>query len=72
MFTGTVVDGKIVVEGESLPEGARVTVLADEEDDGTFEVTPAEEEALLTAIRESERGHYVTVDEVLAEIRRTI
>jgi hypothetical protein len=27
LATGTVVDGKVVVEGESLPEGTRVTIL---------------------------------------------
>ena len=43
--TGTVVDGKVVVEGETLAEGATVTVLL-REDQEAFELT-AEEEAEL-------------------------
>ena len=39
LATGTVVEGKVVVEGESLPEGARVTVLVREADE-TLEVPP--------------------------------
>ena len=39
LTVGTVVDGKIVVEGDPLPEGAVVTILAREADE-TFEVPP--------------------------------
>ena len=31
--TGTVVDGKVVVDGDPLPEGSVVTILAREADD---------------------------------------
>jgi hypothetical protein len=37
LATGTVVEGKVVVEGEALPEGARVTILVREADE-PFEV----------------------------------
>ena len=37
LATGIVVDGKVVVEGESLPEGAVVTILVREADE-TFRV----------------------------------
>ena len=42
---GTVVNGHIVVEGETLKEGSVVTVLV--EDERTFTLNPEEEAALL-------------------------
>jgi hypothetical protein len=39
LATGTVVGGKVVVEGDPLPEGTVVTILARESDE-TFEVPP--------------------------------
>jgi len=53
--TGKVHDGTIRLEGESLPEGAIVTVLTHEGDE-TFELGPEQEVQLLSAIREAERG----------------
>ena len=53
--TGKVHDGMIQLEGESLPEGAIVTVLTHEGDE-TFELNPEQETQLLVAIREAERG----------------
>lgn len=67
---GTVVDGKIVVEGEPLPEGTTVAVLARDADE-TFEV-PAELEAeLLESIAEADRGETIPVEEFLKRLRRT-
>jgi hypothetical protein len=67
--TGTVVDGKVVVEGESLAEGTKVTVVL-REDDESFDLTPEEEEELLASIAEIERGDYITADELLEQLRR--
>lgn len=67
--TGTVVDGKVVVEGEALPEGSTVTVVV-REDDETFELTADEEAELLASIAEIERGEYITGDELLERLRR--
>ena len=53
--TGKVQDGTIQLEGESLPEGAIVTVLTHEGDE-TFELGPEQEAQLLAAIGEAERG----------------
>jgi hypothetical protein len=50
--TGRVVGGKVVLEGEPLPEGAVVTVVARDHED-SFEVAPEEEQALLEAIQRS-------------------
>lgn len=55
LATGTVVEGKVVVEGESLPEGARVTLLVREADE-TFEVPPELEAELLESNAEADRG----------------
>jgi hypothetical protein len=41
--TGIVVDGKVVVEGESLAEGSTVTVVLRDNEEA-FELTPAEED----------------------------
>ena len=70
LTTGTVVGGKIVVEGESLPEGTVVTILSRETDE-TF-VAPAELEAeLLEAIAQADRGETLSADEVLRRLRRS-
>jgi len=67
--TGKVVGGKVVMEGEPLPEGLVVTVVA-REDDETFEVTPEDEEALLAAIAQAERGEVVSWEQLREQLRR--
>lgn len=65
--TGTVVNGKIVVEGVSLPEGAVVAVVARGADE-SFVLTEAQENELLAAMAEIERGEYVTLEELLQSL----
>ena len=66
---GTVVGGKIIVEGATLPEGAVVTILARDADE-TFEV-PAELEAELhESLAQAERGDTISAKEMLARLRR--
>ena len=67
--SGRVVSGKIVVEGEPLPEGAVVTILTREADD-TFEVPPELEAELLESIAQADRGETITADELLERLRR--
>jgi len=67
--TGTVVDGKVVVEGVSLVEGSVVAVLSRELDE-PLALSPEDEEELLTAIAEIERGEFVSAEELLASLRR--
>lgn len=67
--TGTVVGGKIIVEGDPLPEGAVVTILAREADE-TFEVPPELEAELLESIAQAERGETISAEEVLKRLRR--
>jgi hypothetical protein len=69
LATGTVVDGKIVVEGEPLPEGAAVTILAREANE-TFEVPPELEAELLESMAEADRGETISADELIERLRR--
>ncbi len=68
VVTGRVVGGKVVVEDGGLDEGATVTIIV--RDDETFELSPEEEAALLTAINEADRGEVIEAEEVLKSIRR--
>lgn len=65
---GKVVDGQIVVEGESLTEGSVVTVLVS--DERTFTLNPEDEVALLEAIAEADRGDLVDAETFLSGFRR--
>ena len=65
--TGTVTRGTIVVEGEPFPEGERVTVLS-YDDSKPFRVTPEEKRLLLQSAAQADRGEFVDVDDLLAEL----
>ena len=65
--TGTVVNGKIVLEGVALAEGAIVTVVSRGADE-TFSLTSEQEDELLAAMAEIERGECVTLDELLLSL----
>lgn len=67
--TGKVIGGKIVVEGTALDEGSIVTVLAGDEGE-SFEVSAEEESALLEAIDETRRGHVISAEQLLKDLRR--
>lgn len=66
--SGRVVSGKIIIDGEPLPDGAIVTVLAREADE-TFELDPAAEAELLDSLAEGDRGETIPADEVLRTLR---
>lgn len=65
--TGTVVNGKIVLEGVSLTEGSVVTVVTRGSDE-SFLLTEAQENELLAAMAEIERGEYVSLEELLQSL----
>jgi len=65
--TGTVVNGKIVIEGVALREGALVTVVARGADEG-FALSPEDEDELLAAMAEIDRGDCVSLDELLQSL----
>ena len=68
--TGRVVEGKVVLEGEPLAEGAIVTVIAREDVD-TFDVSPEDERALLEAIAQADRGQVISWEELREQLRRS-
>jgi hypothetical protein len=67
--SGTVVNGRIEVPGETLPEGTVVTILS-AEDRETFALGAEAEAALLVRIEQAERGEVMSGEELLREIRR--
>ena len=68
--TGTVVDGKVVLQGEALAEGAVVTVLAWEVDE-LFAVTAEDESQLLAAMAEADRGEVTSWDDIRCDLQRS-
>lgn len=65
--TGTVVNGKIVLEGVPLTEGAKVTVVARGADE-SFALTAVQEDALLESLAEIERGEFLSLEELIATL----
>ena len=68
--TGTVVGGKVVVEGLDLVEGETVMVLTQEAEEEVL-LSPAQEAELLEAIAEADRGETVTAEELFARLDRS-
>lgn len=62
-------DGKVVVEGEALPEGAAVTILVRETEE-TFEVPPELEADLQESLAEADRGETISAEELIERLRR--
>ena len=65
--TGKVVAGKVELEGDPLPEGCVVTVLAPDGED-FFELTEEEESLLVASIRQAEGGQVRSAADVLADL----
>jgi hypothetical protein len=69
LTTGVVVGGKVVVDGDPLPDGTVVTILARDADE-TFEVPPELEAELLESLAEAARGETISADELIERLRR--
>jgi hypothetical protein len=67
--TGTVVEGKIVVEGLSLPEGTLVTVVT-RDSEPAVHLSPEEEAELLDALDEVDREEGISAEELFERLRR--
>ena len=67
--TGTVIGGKVVVEGVPLVEGSLVAVLSREPEE-SFTLSSEDEDELLTAMTEIERGEFVSADKLLESLRK--
>jgi hypothetical protein len=68
--TGKVSGGSIEVEAGSLPEGAKVTILAPE-DNEVFQLDSEDEARWLEAVAEAERRELVSASVVVEEIRKS-
>ena len=68
VVSGTVIDGKVVGEGLSLPEGTAVTILA-RGDEAIVRLSPQEEAELLAALDEADREEGVPAEEYFARLR---
>ncbi|HYH10051.1 MAG TPA: hypothetical protein VEK11_23580 [Thermoanaerobaculia bacterium] len=66
--SGKVVAGQIVVEGEPLPDGAVVTILARDADE-SFVLDATAEADLLLSLAEADRGELIPAEQVLATFR---
>lgn len=66
---GTIVDGKVVVEGMSLPEGTAVAVFA-REVASTIKLSPADEAELAEALDEADRNEGISAEELFARLQR--
>lgn len=64
VVTGTVVNGKIVLEGSSLTEGAVVTVVTRGADE-SFTLAQAQEDELTASMAEIARGEFLTLEDLL-------
>jgi len=69
IVSGTIIDGKVVVEGLSLPNGTTVTVLA-RGDEAVVKLSPTEEAELLAALDEADREDGIPAQELLAKLLR--
>lgn len=67
LASGKVVRGEIVYKGE-LPEGADVTLIADDHEVG-FEVDPELKAVLREAIAGCDRGEKISADQLLRELQ---
>ena len=69
LATGTVVNGKVIVDGASFPDGTIVTILARESDE-TFEVPAELESELQASLEEANRGETISAAELFERLRR--
>ena len=67
--TGTVVNGKVVVEGLDLPEGTVVTVLTRDEEPFAM-LSPEEEAELQQGLEEADREEGISAEELFARLQR--
>jgi hypothetical protein len=67
VITGTVMHGRIVVEGAPFSEGEKVTILGHDGNE-TFRVSAEEKRQLLASVAQADRGEFVDGEELLSEL----
>ncbi len=69
LVTGTVVEGKVVLSGVTLPEGAVVTVLA-QDSQPTVKLPAHLQAELEDALAEADREASISAEELFAELAK--
>ena len=69
IVTGTVVGGRVVLEGASLPEGTVVTVLAKETED-SIRLSPELQAELEQALEEAELEEGISAADLLEKLKK--
>ena len=69
IVTGTVVGGRVVLEGASLPEGTVVTVLAKETED-SIRLSPELQAELEQALEEAELEEGISAADLLKKLKK--
>ncbi len=67
--TGKVIDGRIVLEGTSLPEGAVVTVFAANVET-TIRLSPTESAELESALNDADFEEGITAEELFERLQK--
>lgn len=69
LATGTVVDGKVVVEGLDLPDGTTVTVLT-RDHEPVVKLSPEAEAELVEALAEADFEEGISAEDLFARLKR--
>ena len=69
LVTGTVIGGKVVLEGVSLPDGTVVTIFA-KDSEATVRLPPALQAELEEALEEADREEGIPGDDLLDKLRK--
>lgn len=69
VLTGTVVEGKVVLDGASLPDGATVTVFAEQPGE-TVRLPPHLQAELEAAIDEADREDGISGEELFEQLKK--
>lgn len=68
LVSGTIIDGRVVVEGLALPEGTVVTVLT-HDDKVTAHLSKSNEAELLEALDDADRKEGISAKELFNRLR---
>ncbi len=71
VISGTVVGGKVEVPEGTLAEGDRVAIVSTESSE-PIRLSAEQEEELVGAVEDIQRGKYVDGQELLAELRKRL
>ena len=69
VVTGTVVGGKVVLDGSSLPDGTPVTVFVPR-DEATIRLPPHLQAELESALEEADRLEGISAEQLFAELTK--